>query len=123
MKPMIFSVEQAFKQLEKRGRVTSARSSGREEGSEVWVRKTRTGEKEFEAVITNVEKIEWVDKPNLIGHLHDHDITCGFKSAVQWVMKIDELHEEIPNPIYVHTVERKTKAPHDLRREVEGLEQ
>jgi DNA-binding MarR family transcriptional regulator len=120
---MIFSVEEAFKQLEQRGRVTSARSSAREEGSEVWVRKTQTGEKEFEAVITNVEKIEWIDKKNLIGHLHDHDLTCGFKSAVQWVKKIDELHDEIPNPIYVHTVERKTKAPHDLRREVRGLEE
>jgi len=119
MKPMIFQVEEAFKQLEQRGRVTSARSQPREEEEEVWIRKTRTGEKEFEASIENVEEIHWVDKKNLIGHLHDHDVTCGFKSGLQWYKKIEELHDEIPNPIYFHTVERKSKAPHDMRRVVD----
>ena len=116
MKPMIFGVEEAFKQLEQRGRVTSARSQPREEGEEVWIRKTRTGEKEFEAEINEVVEVDWVNERNLIGHLHDHDLICGFQSAVEWYEKIEELHDDLPNPLYIHLVERKTQAPHDLRR-------
>lgn len=123
MKPMIFQVEKPFKQLEQRGRVTSARSRAREEGEEVWIRKSRTGEKEFEATVTSVEEIEWVDEKNLIGHLHDHDLICGFKSGLQWYKKIEELHDEIPNPIYIHTVERKSEAPHDMRKTGRGENQ
>ena len=116
MKPMIFSVEEAFKQLQQRGRVTSARSSPREEGEEVWIRKTRTGEKEFEAKITHITKIKWTDKRNLCGHLHDHDLISGFKTHIKWYEKLEDLHSAIPNPLYIHTVERKSEAPNDLRR-------
>lgn len=112
---MIFQVEEPFEYLRKRGRVTSARSKPREVGEEVWIRKTRTGPKEFEARIAHVEKIEWVNQKNLIAHLHDHDLTCGFDSAYDWYKKIDELHDEIPHPLYIHVVERKSEAPNDMR--------
>lgn len=104
---MIFQVRKPFNQLKNNGRVTSARSSPRDEGEQVWIRKTRTGEKEFEAVISSVEKIEWVDEKNLVRHLCDHDLICGFKSGLEWYRKIEELHGQVPNPLYIHTVERR----------------
>jgi len=116
MKPMIFSVQEAFDQLKQRGKVTSARSQPREEGEEVWIRKTRTGEKQFEADITHITKICWTDKRNLYGHLHDHDLISGFNTHIDWYKKLEELHDEIPNPLYIHTVEKKSEAPNDLRK-------
>ena len=107
MKPMIFSDDTAYNQLKERGKVTSARGKPREEGEEVWIRKTRTGPKQFEAEVTHITEIKWVDEKNLIGHLHDHDLTCGFDSAYDWYKVLDEMHDEIPNPLYIHYVERK----------------
>jgi len=105
---MIFQVEKPFERLKNNGRVISARSTPRDEGEEVWI-KSKTGEKEFEAVITNVEEIDWVDERNLVGHLYDHDIICGLASGLEWYQKLEDDHDEIPNPLYIHTVKRKTE--------------
>ena len=105
--PMIFSSDTAFMQIKERGQVTSARSKPRKE-QQVWIRKTRTGKKEFDAEIYNVDEIVWENKKQLYGHLHDHDLVCGFESVHEWIKEIEKLNGgNIPNPLYIHHVVRK----------------
>jgi len=105
--PMIFSSDTAYKQLRAVGQVTSARKNPRDEGS-VWIRKTRTGIKEFDAEIIDVAEINWTDEKNLYGHLHDYDMVCGFESVHEWVKEIKQLNNgEVPNPLYIHHVVRE----------------
>lgn len=106
-KPMIFSSDTAFEQLKEHGQVTSARSKPRKE-EEVWIRKTRTGEKEFDAEIYDVEEIFWEDEHQLYQALHDHDLVCGFSSVHEWKKEIEKLNGgQVPNPIYIHHVVRE----------------
>lgn len=111
MKPMIFSSGKAFEQLEKHGQVASARSKPRKE-EEVWIRKTRTGEKQFDAEIYDVEEVCWDTEKQLYQALHDNDLISGFSSVHEWRKEIEKLNGgNIPNPLYIHHV---VKEDHNL---------
>lgn len=123
---MIFSSDRAFMQIKQRGQVTSARSKPRKE-QEVWIRKTRTGEKQFDAEIYNVEEICWDNQKQLYGHLHDHDMVSGFRTVDAWVKEIRKLNGgKVPNPLYIHHVVRKNhsllESGEELIKEVKSCE-
>lgn len=86
--PMVFSNSTAFLHLKTRGEVYSFRKNRKSEGK-VWIRRSRTGEKEFDAsrvevgqVTATIDNIEaWADK-------------SGFSSAEDWLEAIEEFAGE-----------------------------
>lgn len=105
--PMIFTSDAAFQQLKLSGQVSSARSTPREPG-EVWIRRTRTGEKLFDAEILNVDEICWGDEKDLYFALHNHDLVSGFQTVHKWKKEIERLNGgSVPNPLYIHHVVRE----------------
>jgi len=100
-KPIIFSADPAFEQLRDEGTVATFRSQEKQTG-DVWVRRTRTGEKEFDAEITKVVKAHPAHPPDLIQHAE----ISGFNSVGDWADKIKELHGNL-SPGYIHIIEKK----------------
>lgn len=98
--PMIFSVDKAFNQLKNKGRVASFRTKEKDLG-EVWIRRSRTGSKEFDAEVKIVEKVENPEElENLSG-------ISGFDSLQEWCDKIREVYGDFPEG-YVHIVDKKS---------------
>lgn len=100
MKPMIFSADRAFEQLDEVGKVATFRKEEKDT-EEVWVRRSRTGPKEFDAEIVRVERLN----PARIADVRPHAGISGFESAEDWVEKIRDVHGDL-SPGYVHIVEK-----------------
>jgi hypothetical protein len=104
MKPMIFSSEPAFSQLDVQGKVWSARTSPREEGEKVWIRASRTGKKMFEAKVTEVrKKTEPLDKQDMFRMYYD---LSGFDTPDDWEQEVINHHGSMPYALYFHKVEK-----------------
>jgi hypothetical protein len=118
VKPMVFSSEKPYTQLREHGQVTSARSEPKKD-EEVWIRRTRTGEKRFEAEIYNITEVIWEDEVDLYKALYNHDLVSGFSTVHEWKKEIQRLNGgKVPNPVYIHHVVRKD---HNLLREGDEL--
>jgi DNA-binding MarR family transcriptional regulator len=103
-RPMIFSDADAFERLRERGYVLTARASEHDERP-VWIRRTRNGEKEFDAVRYHVGEFEWAEFVSKIAHpLHDR---AGFETGSEWCDRIVELQGERPERVYVYSVVRR----------------
>lgn len=102
MKPMIFAVDAAFEQLRDEGEVVSFRTRQRKTGP-VWIRRTRIGEKEFDAEIVETVRVN----PARIAELRPYADRSGFPDAEAWVEAIQDVHGGL-SPGYVHVVTRPT---------------
>jgi len=100
VKPMIFSVDEAFEQLRDEGIVCSFRQQQRKT-EPVWIRRTRTGEKEFDAEIVQRFGVN----PACMDNIRPYADRSGFADAEAWVEAIRETHGDL-SPGYVHVVER-----------------
>jgi hypothetical protein len=103
-RPMIFGHDKAFKQLEENGMVWSCRKHRKKRGP-VWIRRSRTGPKEFDAEIK-----EWETAKNLgVGNTIDEKGPwSGFDSAEEWKEAVKENSDgEIPDKATFHLVVRK----------------
>lgn len=110
-KPMIFGVDEAFKQLRDEGVVTTFRT--RRRGPErVWVRRSRTGKKEFDAEIVDVYPVypfhEGSNIPGSAQHVRVFADWSGFDSVSDWRDAIRDTHGEVEQG-YVHVVKRMWK--------------
>lgn len=101
MKPMIFSNDTAFEQLRDNGVVTTFRKQEREKDA-VWIRRTRTGAKKFDAEILSTFRVN----PARIADIRPYTDRSGFEDAEAWVEVIREIHSDL-GPGYVHWVQRK----------------
>jgi len=89
MKPIIFNVDRVFETFRDKGQIATFRTSYPEE-PQFWVRRSRTGEKQFEAELVSLTRAAshkdlakiWAGAPT------------GFESDVEWVEKIVEMHGE-----------------------------
>lgn len=94
---MIFSQDEAFRQLRDEGKVYTFRTNKRESGP-VWIRRSRTGPKEFDAVIAGIDWNVSPDMDELEWHYADES---GFASVEAWRQAIREVHgEDITGHIY-----------------------
>lgn len=89
MKPMIFSVDEAWEQLHKSGFVHSCRTRPKEVGDKVWIRRTRTGPKVAEAVVTSCSYE--ILEPWYLNKWRKH----GFEDVNEWIAEIREQHGKI----------------------------
>lgn len=104
MKPMIFSSEPVFAQLDVQGLVWTARSKGREEGEKVWVRASRTGPKMFEAEVKEVKKLtEPLDKEDMFRNYYD---LSGFDTPDDWEQEVVNHQGSMPYVLYFHKVKK-----------------
>jgi hypothetical protein len=110
MDPMIFSVDEAFDQFDEHGDVVSARSSGRGMGEQVWIRRSRNGEKVAEAVVDDVTVVEWDREEEVDEYLQQYADRSGFESWEDWKQKLEEMHGSLPNPVYFHVVRSKSES-------------
>ena len=97
---MIFAVDQAFEQLRDNGVVTSFRQRERET-EPVWIRRSRTGTKEFDAEIVETFRAN----PARIADMRPYADRSGFEDAESWVEAIRETHGDL-SPGYVHVIQR-----------------
>ena len=90
--PIIFSHEIPRRQLVEEGTVITFRTSTRTTG-ETWWRKSRTGEKQGDV---RVEEVEGPVTPTM-DVLTDYADESGFESAVEWREAIVDLNGELPH--------------------------
>lgn len=99
--PIVFGSDEAFRHLEEEGVVYTFRTDEKKPSGPVWVRRSRTGEKEFDATLFRVGHIDsfpedlqlWADQ-------------SGFGTAEDWLEEIKEIHGEVPDSGYVFCVQR-----------------
>lgn len=94
-RPMIFSRQPAFQQLQEEGFVYTVRSEMKIPGP-VWIRKTRTGIKEFDAKVVESKSIE-------LSELEDYVHGSGFSSVEEWR---DAIYQKEYVNLYIHLVEK-----------------
>lgn len=102
-RPMIFGHDTAFTQLQENGRVASFRTKKRLRGP-VWIRRSRTGPKEFDAEIVEVQE---VTAENMMRKLNYWGVLSGFDSADAWRQAIHEVHGDDIEEGYIHIVTRE----------------
>lgn len=106
MKPIIFNQENVFSHLKYEGEVATFRTSYPDD-PQLWVRRSRTGEKEFDCEVVKVEKVAKGHKRHFHEFQGDHG--SGFQTAEKWIEKVKEIHgNEFENPEGWIIVVRKT---------------
>ena len=105
--PLIMSSDTAFRQLRDKGEVTSVRK-GEYDVKDVWIRRTRTGPKEFDAAIAVAGKYPWSQMDTLKKLLQIFVDKSGFDSVDDWIAEIREKHGEIPQPVTIIMVDRES---------------
>lgn len=100
--PMVFGDDNAFNHLETYGVVLTARSKDKEDGP-VWVRRTRNGEKEFDAKREKVWEGSYTDFVTGISARYKE---AGFDKDLHWVMAVLDRQGEVPEEVHVYRVEK-----------------
>lgn len=99
MKPIIFQVPKVYNEFQETGSIATFRTSYPDE-TEFWIRRSRTGSKEFEA---RLEKVERVREGSTRKFMQAHrERPTGFRWTQDWVEKVKEMHGEIPNGWILH---------------------
>lgn len=90
MKPIIFNVDKVFEDFDQKGEIATFRKSYPDD-FKFWVRRSRTGEKEFEAVISRVVR---ASQANLSPFAEAQQTTyTGFGTDKEWRDKICEMYD------------------------------
>lgn len=94
MKPKIFKVDKVFRAFRDKNFIATFRTEYPEE-TEFWIRRSRTGEKKFEAELKALHKVNQGEE-NKFAELFYHKPT-GFSSIREWVQAVKQMHGETPS--------------------------
>lgn len=93
-KPMIFHHSKPFKQLDEEDFVYTVRAELKVPGP-VWIRKTRTGVKKFDAKVESAERLDSLED------LEDYLDGSGFEDLEEWK---DKVRSKQAVNLYIHRV-------------------
>lgn len=108
-RPMIFATDKAFERLRDKGEVLTARTNEKGDRA-VWIRRSRTGEKEFDAYRMHVTTIAPRSERDKTARERVTDFAIkyhergGFGSGKEWVDALRDHHGEVPQRLYIYEV-------------------
>lgn len=90
MIPMIFQVDGVFKDFAENGEIATFRTSYPLEPT-FWIRRSRTGEKEFEAELFKAVRVRKSDEKPF--YTAQGEMPTGFSTTRKWIDKVKKMHD------------------------------